>query len=187
MEFSSHNTVVSSLSLLQGIFPTQRSNPGLLHCRGILYQLSHKALGNFFPFSAWQFRHLQNGEPDFMVGKCALLKMTNRFQSKQISFICFWISSEAFISGENILKSESCWTKLFLPVHSLYKISFFSSAQKIPDLSLQMFHILSPTPSLAEHVSSLWFKCEVKERLERQSWIWAPIVENLGCLASDFL
>ena len=27
------NTGVSSLSLLQGIFPTQGSNPGLLHCR----------------------------------------------------------------------------------------------------------------------------------------------------------
>ena len=25
-----------------GIFPTQESNPGLLHCRKILYQLSHK-------------------------------------------------------------------------------------------------------------------------------------------------
>ena len=31
-----------SLSLLQGIFPTQGSNPGLLHYRWILYQLSHK-------------------------------------------------------------------------------------------------------------------------------------------------
>ena len=30
------------LSLLQGIFPTQGSNPGLLHYRWILYQLSHK-------------------------------------------------------------------------------------------------------------------------------------------------
>ena len=37
------NTGVGSLSLLQGIFPTQGSNPGLLHCRWILYQLSHKA------------------------------------------------------------------------------------------------------------------------------------------------
>ena len=36
------NTGVGSLSLLQGIFPTQGSNPGLLHCRRILYQLSHK-------------------------------------------------------------------------------------------------------------------------------------------------
>ena len=36
------NTGVSSLSLLQGTFPTQESNPGLPHCRWILYQLSHK-------------------------------------------------------------------------------------------------------------------------------------------------
>ena len=35
------NTGVGSLSLLCGIFPTQGSNPGLQHCRQILYQLSH--------------------------------------------------------------------------------------------------------------------------------------------------
>ena len=36
------NTGVGSLSLLQGIFPTQGWNPGLLPCRWILYQLSHQ-------------------------------------------------------------------------------------------------------------------------------------------------
>ena len=36
------NTGVGSLSLLQGIFPTQGLNPGLPHYRLILYQLSHK-------------------------------------------------------------------------------------------------------------------------------------------------
>ena len=36
------NTGVGSLSLLQGIFPTQGSNPGLPHCRWMLYQPSHK-------------------------------------------------------------------------------------------------------------------------------------------------
>ena len=36
------NSGVGSLSLLQGIFPTQGSNPGFLHCRPILSQLSHK-------------------------------------------------------------------------------------------------------------------------------------------------
>ena len=36
------NTGVGSLSLLQGIFPTQGSNPGLPHCGRIFYQLSHK-------------------------------------------------------------------------------------------------------------------------------------------------
>ena len=37
---------MGSLSLLQGIFPTQGSNPGLLHRRQILYQLSHKGSPN---------------------------------------------------------------------------------------------------------------------------------------------
>ena len=36
------DTGVGSLSLLQGIFPTQESNWGLLHCRQILYQLSYQ-------------------------------------------------------------------------------------------------------------------------------------------------
>ena len=36
------NTRVGSLSLLQGIFLTQGLNPGLPHCRWILYQLSHQ-------------------------------------------------------------------------------------------------------------------------------------------------
>ena len=35
------NTGVCRLSLLQGIFPTQKPNLGLLHCRWILYQLSY--------------------------------------------------------------------------------------------------------------------------------------------------
>ena len=36
------NTGVGCHSLLQGIFPTQESNPGLPHCRQILYQLNYK-------------------------------------------------------------------------------------------------------------------------------------------------
>ena len=36
------NTGVGSLSLLQRIFPTQKSNQGLLHCRQNLYQLNYQ-------------------------------------------------------------------------------------------------------------------------------------------------
>jgi len=38
---------VGSLSLLQEIFPTQGSNPGLPHCRQILYQLNHQGSPKF--------------------------------------------------------------------------------------------------------------------------------------------
>ena len=43
------NTAVGSLSLLQEIFPSQGSNPGLPHCMQILYQLSHQGS----PSSNW--------------------------------------------------------------------------------------------------------------------------------------
>ena len=50
------NTGMGSLCLLQGIFPTQGLNSGLLHCRRILYQLSHKQEINSIPsysFMVW--------------------------------------------------------------------------------------------------------------------------------------
>ena len=40
------NTRVGSLSLLQGIFPTEGSNPSLLHCRQILYCLRYQGSPN---------------------------------------------------------------------------------------------------------------------------------------------
>ena len=41
---SGQNTEVGSLSLLQQIFLIQESNPGLLHCRQILYQLGYQGM-----------------------------------------------------------------------------------------------------------------------------------------------
>ena len=49
------NTGVGSLSLLQGIFPTQGSNPGLPHYRQILYQLSHKGNPRILELVAYPF------------------------------------------------------------------------------------------------------------------------------------
>ena len=49
------NTGVGSLSLLQGISPTQGSNPGLPHCRWILYQLSHKGSPRTLEWVAYPF------------------------------------------------------------------------------------------------------------------------------------
>ena len=41
------NTEVGSRSLLQGIFPTQGSNPRLPRCRRILYHLSHQGRASY--------------------------------------------------------------------------------------------------------------------------------------------
>ena len=60
---SGQSTGEGSLSLLQGIIPTQELNLGLLHCRWILYQLSHKRSPRILEWvayafsSIWSFMH----------------------------------------------------------------------------------------------------------------------------------
>ena len=49
------NTGVGSLFLLQGIFPTQRLNPGLPQHKQILYQLSHKENPRILEWVAYPF------------------------------------------------------------------------------------------------------------------------------------
>ena len=54
------NPGVGSLSLLQGIFPSQESNPGLLVCRWILCQLSYQGSSRIlervaYPFSSGSY------------------------------------------------------------------------------------------------------------------------------------
>ena len=49
------NTGVGCHALLQGIFPTQRSSPGLPHCRQILYHLSHEGSPRILEWVAYPF------------------------------------------------------------------------------------------------------------------------------------
>ena len=68
------NIGVGSLSLLQGIFPIQGSNPGLPHCRWILYQLSHKENPRIlervaYPFSSGSSRPRNPSRISYIAGK----------------------------------------------------------------------------------------------------------------------
>ena len=47
MDSAGNNTGVGCHALLQVIFPSQGLNPGLLHCRQILYRLSHQEAESF--------------------------------------------------------------------------------------------------------------------------------------------
>ena len=53
--YPGQNIGAGSISLPQGIFPTQGSSPGLLHCRQILYQLSHKGSPRILKRVAYPF------------------------------------------------------------------------------------------------------------------------------------
>ena len=53
--YPGQNTGVGSLFLLQGIFTTQELNPGLPHCRWVLYQLSHKGSPRIVEWVTYSF------------------------------------------------------------------------------------------------------------------------------------
>ena len=86
------NTVVGSLSHLQGIFPTQWSNPGLPHCRWILYQLSHKGSPRIlewvtYPFSSGFSRPRNQTGVSCIAGGF----LTNWTIREVYSSVVFWI------------------------------------------------------------------------------------------------
>ena len=68
------DTGVGSLSLLQGIFPTQGSNPGLLNCRWVLYQLNQEGSPRIlewvaYPFSTESSRPMNQTGVSFIAGR----------------------------------------------------------------------------------------------------------------------
>ena len=65
------NTGVCSLSPLKGIFPTQGLNPGLPHCRQILYQPSHKGSPRILEWVVYPFSS-DLPDPEIQPGSPAL-------------------------------------------------------------------------------------------------------------------
>ena len=65
-----HNTGVGSLHLLQGIFLIQELNPGLPHCRWILYQLSHKGSPRILECVAYSFSRGSSRPRNWMRVSC---------------------------------------------------------------------------------------------------------------------
>ena len=88
------NTGGGSCSLLQGIFPTQGSNPGLPHCRWILYHLSHQGSPNHKAIVI--MCSSGKGERD------QKRKSTNRYD-------CMWIPYQLNYQGSRIYVVHLCW------------------------------------------------------------------------------
>ena len=64
------NSGVGSLSLFQGIFLTQELNQGLLHCRQILYQLSHQGSTRILEWVAYPFSRGTSWPRNWTVVSC---------------------------------------------------------------------------------------------------------------------
>ena len=115
------NTGVGSLSLLQGIFPTQGLNPGLPHCRWILYQLSHKRSPRIlewvaYPFSSgsscprnWTRASCIAGDslPTELSGKPLMLRDFAKFAYHSLKLIYIFLFEKYIVIFYTIVLSES--------------------------------------------------------------------------------
>ena len=77
------NSRVGCHALLQGIFPTQGSNPDLLHCRWILYHLSHHMVFIFLYLT-----YLTNLNPSMIISRSIHIAA-----SSIIMFFFCWLSN----------------------------------------------------------------------------------------------
>ena len=94
------NTGVGSLSLLQGVFPTQRSNPGLPHCRWILYQLRHKGSPRILEWVAYPL-HLP--DPGIELGSPALLEKAMAPYSSTLAWKIPWMEEPGRLQSMGLL------------------------------------------------------------------------------------
>ena len=81
-----HFTQNGSLSLLQGVFSTQRSNPGLLHCWRILYKLNHKGSPRILKCVAYPFSRGSSWPRDWTSVSCIAGRLSAELPGKLYNF-----------------------------------------------------------------------------------------------------
>ena len=99
------NTEVGSLSLLQGIFPTQESNWDLLHCRQILYQLSYPRSPEYV------YAHL--------IGKCQEIWQHQDLEKMWINGVCYTLPL-GMLTGLTNLENNLSPSRKIRYSHTLY-------------------------------------------------------------------
>ena len=88
------NTGVGTCSLLQGIFPTQGLNPGLPHCRRILYQLNHQVIPRIVGWVAYPFSSRSSWPRNRIGVSCIIGRFFTRWHSSSThSSILAWKNS----------------------------------------------------------------------------------------------
>ena len=103
MNFSGKNTRVGSISFIQRIFPTHGWNPGLLHCRQILYHLNHNWISENFSKTTLQLDwETMETVTDFIFLDS---KITVDGDCSHEIKRCLFLARKAMTNLQNILKS----------------------------------------------------------------------------------
>ena len=89
MNSPGQNTGVRSLSLLQGIFPTQGPNPGFPCCRQIFYQLSHRESPTILEWVAYLFSSGSSQPRNWTGVSCIAGRFFTNWAIREALLACF--------------------------------------------------------------------------------------------------
>ena len=113
------NTGVGSFSLLQGISPTHGLNPGLLHCRQILYQLSYKGSSRILEWVTYPFSSRFSQPRNWTGVPCIAGGFFSNWAIREAWYICIchiknmWYMSWVeliWVEFSRSVVSDSLWT-----------------------------------------------------------------------------
>ena len=107
------NTGVGCHALFQGIFPTHGSNPGLLHCRWILYCLSHQGSPRIlecvaYPFSRG-FSQPRNRTGVFCITDGFFTRWATRDTYMNLKMVVYSLSLLKYGGRTGKLKAKMAW------------------------------------------------------------------------------
>ena len=103
------NTGVGSLSLLQGIFPTQGLNSGLLHCRWILYQLSHQGSPRIMEWVAYPFFSRSSPPRNRTRVSCIAGRFFTRWATRELKVLLHWVLASLVAVEKSAVKLSLTW------------------------------------------------------------------------------
>ena len=134
MEFSGQNTGVGSLFFLQGIFPTQGSNPGFPHCRWTLYQLSHKGSPRTlewvaYPFSRGSLQPRDGTQVSCIAGGFFTVWATREAQALSVQKEGRVFLGQAIILFAQTLLQTIIWLAFILKFFKPYTIYYISEPE----------------------------------------------------------
>ena len=107
------NIGMGSISLLQGIFPTQWWNPDLPHCRQILYQLSHKWSPRILEWVAYPFSSRSSRPRNQTRVPCIAGGFFTSWTTREVvRIMSWWPVSFCTIMATWVLTYQACFNSL---------------------------------------------------------------------------
>ena len=143
------NTRVDCHALLQEIFPTQGSNPGFLHCRVILYHLSHQGNPGILKWVAYPFSRVSSWPRNRIKVSWIAVGLFTSWTTRKPS-LAFFLNYLFYFTTLHWFCHTLTWI-----CHGCTCVPHPEPPSQLPPHPIPLGHPSAPAPSILYHASNL--------------------------------